>query len=42
MNVIFKFQKIADRTNDYQLEKKQNKLFSKKEKWVATEKSTWF
>ena len=33
-----KWQKIADKVSDYNLEKKDQKIFSKTTKWIATEK----
>ena len=35
---IFKFQKISDKVSKYTIDKKDNKLFSSKSKWIATEK----
>ena len=35
---IFKYQKISDKVSKYSLEKKDNKLFSNKSKWVVMEK----
>ncbi len=35
---FFKWQKISDRSSDYQLDKKNTKIFSPKSLWFATEK----
>ncbi len=38
MSNFYKWQKISDRTSDYNLDKKDNKIFSPKTKWFGTEK----
>jgi hypothetical protein len=38
MSMIYKYQKISDKVSKYSLEKKDNKLFSNKSKWIVTEK----
>lgn len=37
-SIMYKFQKISNNVDKYILNKKDNKLFSNKTKWVATEK----
>lgn len=38
MSFIHKYQKISDKVSKYSLDKKDNKLFSNKSKWIVTEK----
>lgn len=38
MSFIHKYQKISDKLSKYSLDKKDNKLFSNKSKWIVTEK----
>ncbi len=38
MNLHYKFQKIADKVDHYQVNNKNQQLFSRKVDWVVTEK----